>query len=337
MFHSRQIKKGFTLVELLVVIAIIGILIALLLPAVQSAREAARRMSCANNLRNLGTACHTHLDTHGMLPSGGWGSGWTGDPDMGFGRTQPGSWLYSVLPFIEQNELHDRGKGVGPLWPVSTAKRQVIAERDQTAIGMFYCPSRRPPEPTKNKGVGWRNSLNAADVPVLGRNDYVGICGHVWLGVGATGAPDCTYLNHDSYTGWGDTSQLNGVIFRRSEIKISDITDGTSNTYMVAEKYLEPRYYMTGASMGDDEGVFNGFNGDVCRLATRDLPPMRDTAGVSSGATDNVFKLGSAHYGGFNVMFADASVKLINYDIDLEVHNSLGSRNGGEMIDSSMY
>jgi prepilin-type N-terminal cleavage/methylation domain-containing protein len=96
-------KFGFTLVELLVVIAIIGVLVALLLPAVQAAREAARRSSCANNLRNLGLACHHHHDAHSFFPTNDWGTGWTGDPDQGFGKNQPGSWLFSVLPFIEQH------------------------------------------------------------------------------------------------------------------------------------------------------------------------------------------------------------------------------------------
>src|SRR3954451_22400540 len=100
--HRACRASGFTLVELLVVIAIIGVLVALLLPAVQAARESARRMQCQNNLKQFGLAFQTHNDTNGFLPTDGFGYGWVGDPDLGFGIDQPGGWTFNILPYCEQ-------------------------------------------------------------------------------------------------------------------------------------------------------------------------------------------------------------------------------------------
>ena len=105
-------RIGFTLVELLVVITIIGVLIALLLPAVQAAREAARIAHCQNNLKQLALGCLSHESATRRFPTNGWGPHWTGDADMGNNWLQPGGWIYNILPYIEQQSLHDMGAGL---------------------------------------------------------------------------------------------------------------------------------------------------------------------------------------------------------------------------------
>ncbi len=119
----RSKRHGFTLVELLVVITIIGIMIALLLPAVQMAREAARQVQCANHVKQLALGALLHESANQCLPTGGWGLYWAGDPDRGFGRRQPGGWIYNVLPYIEQGALHDLAQEppIQPLPHASTA------------------------------------------------------------------------------------------------------------------------------------------------------------------------------------------------------------------------
>jgi prepilin-type N-terminal cleavage/methylation domain-containing protein len=133
-------RTAFTLVELLVVIAIIGILVALLLPAVQAAREAARRAECQNHLKQIATACLLHESTHKFLPSGGWRCEYTADPNMGYGANQPGSWYYNILPYIEEQQLHDLGKGKAL---TSAEFKAASITLHTTPVPTFNCPSRR--------------------------------------------------------------------------------------------------------------------------------------------------------------------------------------------------
>src|SRR3954453_14927337 len=135
-------RQRFTLVELLVVIAIIGILVALLLPAVQAAREAARRNQCVNNLKQLSLGAMNHESTMKELPSSGLGYGWVGDPNYGFGRRQPGGWIYNVLPFIEEQAIHDMGMGVGTTWNDANRKK-IFADLDTKVVKTLICPSGR--------------------------------------------------------------------------------------------------------------------------------------------------------------------------------------------------
>src|SRR5829696_5080832 len=150
---NRNLARGFTLVELLVVIAIIGILVALLLPAVQAAREAARRAQCMNHVKELALACVNHESTHKHFPSGGWGLLWVGDADKGSGEEQPGSWLYNILPYIEEQARHDMPKdGQANGAPQQKQKDGAFAMVIMAAPPVFHCPSRRPAMPYKVEG-----------------------------------------------------------------------------------------------------------------------------------------------------------------------------------------
>ncbi|MGH7139477.1 MAG: DUF1559 domain-containing protein, partial [Pirellulales bacterium] len=169
-----RVRRGFSLIELLVVTGVLSVLTGLLLPAVQAARESARRTECSNHLKQIAHAFQLHENVYRHLPTGGWGWAWHGDPDRGFHRGQPGGWVYNVLPFIEQEAL--RIEGVGLSDPL---KRAAGARVASTALSSFNCPSRRPAQPYPY--VDPAGFYNIDRPTVVARTDYAACMGDLFV------------------------------------------------------------------------------------------------------------------------------------------------------------
>jgi prepilin-type N-terminal cleavage/methylation domain-containing protein/prepilin-type processing-associated H-X9-DG protein len=341
--RCQNSKRGFTLVELLVVIAIIGILVALLLPAIQSAREAARRTQCKNQLRQLAISFQNHHDTHKFFPSGGWGPDWLGFPEQGTGASQSGGWLYSVLPFMEEGTLHDLGTGA-----TGTARRDACSTRAQSPFEGMTCPSRRRANvfPTKPPLLTYRYC--SSPITLCSRTDYAANGGNIRttetgygpgeLGDNLLGVVPEDHKETVAAEGFAKTPRANwnGIVFYRSEINMRRVNDGTSKTYLVGEKWLFFENYEDGQDSGDGEPAFAGNNDDTIRVTHIDWPLSPDTQKTTTtGEALERRTFGSAHSGGFNMAMCDASVDFVSLDVDRQVHSYRGARNDGDIPQES--
>jgi prepilin-type N-terminal cleavage/methylation domain-containing protein len=334
-------RRGFTLVELLVVITIIGILVSLLLPAVQSARESARHNACANNLKQIGTAALAHESQMGFLPTGGWGAFWAGDPDQGFTARQPGGFFYNILPFLEQKTLHDLGAGLS-----AAQKPTALSQAAGVALSVYQCPSRRAvapyTHPSSVEGVFTNLYYNMVYVSLLGRSDYAAnggdtpanfyYTGPFSLAIGLSEVPQALANPQFGYGDFApDALSCTGVCFTLSTIKIANITDGASNTILVGEKGLCPDLYTNGQSLGDFQGWDVGATGDSYRWGGANNPLVQDTYGLDA---NDVF--GSAHFDAAGFVFCDGSVHNLSYEISIPVLSALCNRSDNQVIDAGV-
>lgn len=329
MFRTRR-PLAFTLVEVLVVIAIVAVLIGLLLPAAQAARESARRISCGNNLRQLAVACLVHESSQKSFPSNGWGYAWTGEAGRGSGRRQPGGWVYNLLPLTEQVDLHEMGAGLA-----GAARQSANLQRMQSAVRGINCPSRR----TGLFAFTMQQSFVNAGRPIrVARSDYAASGGDVYLSPGEPRPPSWASAPPNSDAGpstlvegeseraattFLDKDQMaNGVFFVGSRVTIRRVRDGLSKTLLLGEKYLDPDRYFSGQDLADNEAALIGCNADITRWTL--VRPMNDTPGVASS-----FAFGSAHPGVVGIVSCDGATRFLDVGIDPSVFRELGNRGDG--------
>lgn len=332
--------SGFTLVELLVVIAIIGILIALLLPAVQAAREAARRLQCSNHLKQFGLAAQGHLSGHNIFPTNGWGWRWIGDPEMGFGHTQPGGWIFNILPYMELEPVYNMQRGLPEGSPTRLA---AAAQMIQTPISTLTCPSRRAAVvyPALAFPVHG-NPFNSAAVTTAASSDYAANGGDVYTGPETGGFPWYGPVSKadgmNSTAKWAKIAgKATGVFYPGSEVSMSDIEDGASHTCMFGEKYMGADWYANGLDWGDDESMYGGDNAEITRwggyeggnpTSSVSYAPRQDTPGYL-----NPYLFGSVHPAAYHMGLCDGSVRSISYDIDLITMGALCNRRDAITLD----
>lgn len=311
--HGRRNRIGFTLVELLVVIAIISILVGLLLPAVQAVREAARKTQCQNNIRQISLGVLNFESTYKKFPSNGWGYSWAPEPARGAGLSQPGGWIYQILPQLEESNVWAIGNG-----STGANRRQAMGKLLNTPITTFACPS-RPGEISGPLGSAVRY-VNATPANVA-RTDYA-INEGDWISDSGRG-PGSLDIGDSGRYRWADFRKITGIAGMHFAIKMAEIRDGSSNTYLVGEKHVGRDSYDNAGDPGYDQSMYSGVDVDVARWSV--FPPARD----SETSLENARRFGSAHSSVFHMAMCDSSIRRVSYQIDATVHRWLGNRKDG--------
>jgi prepilin-type N-terminal cleavage/methylation domain-containing protein len=290
-------RTAFTLIELLVVIAIIAVLVALLLPAVQMAREAASRIQCANNLKQIGLAFQSHHQTYGYFPDAGYGW-WTPRSNDSTGQplhapNQNWGWAYQILPYIEQNNAYQAA-------PMTAAG---------TVIAIYFCPSRRSPVAL----AGIQNGL--PDGCLRGAIDYAG-CGGFGPYDFESGLPNNGIL----------VASPGALGIRNGSISIRDVSDGVSNTLLVGERNYNRNYRNQSWPWDENDGYIDGYDWDVIRWGNQPpIPDRRDNSYYS-------YQFGSSHPGACQFVFGDGSVHVIHYGINSTLFQALCGRKDGQAV-----
>jgi prepilin-type N-terminal cleavage/methylation domain-containing protein len=300
-------SRGFTLVELLVVIAIIGVLVALLLPAVQSARESARRTQCANNLKQMGLAMHNYHDTFHVFPFG-----WS---DRGAG------WTTMILPQIEQKNLYETLQWAeGNNWDTDNTPNERAAG---TFIPVFRCPSAAIKKSDDNQGIPNR-------VPSC----YLGV---------ASSTADSDDQSTSVVGRSMENIDLEGIFFVCSKVRMAEITDGTSNTFMVGECWHdrtaqdgnEKDYWTIGSPQIDPCSCNGGSGGtEFSEFCGSTGVPYNARKIASTSGYVKELSFSSFHPSGAQFCLGDASVRFVPFTIDSATYRALGSRNGGETLNN---
>jgi prepilin-type N-terminal cleavage/methylation domain-containing protein len=345
--HQRptpRLARGFTLVELLVVIAIIGILVALLLPAVQAAREAARRTQCTSQLKNLTLGMVNHESTFGEWPASGWPGDWNADPDRGSGAEQPGSWLFVTLPYIEQQALRDMGQGLA-----GEPRKAALQLRDATPLAVANCPSRRSggpypyPHNTYTQAARTDYAINIGD-----KTNYDAVTSKAdETTITCRDVKPNDYIRGSYPAGFPPAlSSFNGVSYCGKAVKSKSVTDGLSNTIALGEKWMPSDAYETGLFKGDDWSMYVGFQDDMVRSTfyTGNSPAgvARPATHVPRSSSETLAEVegdvgpivareifGSSHPSICLFSNCDGSVTGVGFDVDAEVFRQMGVRNDG--------